>query len=80
MPIRRLLLALVLLQAGACTRLLHPVAQTGAVPQGVGPDPVDARPVAPTRRGGGANAVDPYEALRQSAADRRRWSNEPPAH
>ncbi|GJD57015.1 hypothetical protein [Methylobacterium dankookense] len=79
MPIRYLLAALMLLPAGACTRLLHPVAQTDAVPQGVGPDPVEARPAAPTRRGAAADAVDPQEALRQSAADRQRWSKERPA-
>ena len=76
MPLRHLLLGLILLQAGACSLLLQPVAQTGSLPQGVGPDPVDARPAAPTRRGSAANAVDPYETLRQSAADRRRWSGE----
>ncbi|MGV7033515.1 hypothetical protein [Methylobacterium symbioticum] len=79
MPVRQLLAVLLLLQAGACTRLLHPVAQTGTVPQGIGPDPVEARPVAPTRRGRAADAVDPEDALRRSAADRERWAKERPA-
>ncbi|GJD48252.1 hypothetical protein OPKNFCMD_0969 [Methylobacterium crusticola] len=80
MLMRRLAAAsLLLLQTSGCARLFHEPAQYARIPPGAtADDEPGGRTPRPAARGPRVAAVDPFAALRQSEADRKRWSVERP--